>query len=157
MMKVRLATPDEAEQCWKIRNQAIRHGCQNSYERSVIEVWTPEIMPQGFRWVIVSNPFFVVVGLDNRPVATGFLDLSSGSVEAVFTLPEFAGKGAAGMIIDAIKSEARERGFEQLTLSSTPNAQTFYEHHGFIYLRESLYPSALAKADLRCIDMAIQL
>lgn len=157
MMKVRLATPDEAEQCWNIRNQAIRHGCQNSYENTVIEAWTPEIMPQSFRRVMVSNPFFVVVGLDNRPFSTGFLDLSSASIEAVFTLPAFAGKGAAGMIIDAIKSEARERGFEHLTLSSTPNAQSFYEHHGFISLRESLYPSALAKTDLRCTDMAIQL
>ena len=156
-MKIRLATPDEAAQCWNIRNQAIRCGCKSSYESAVIEAWTPEIMPESFRRVIVSNPFFVVESLDNRPLATGFLDLSSGSVEAVFTLPEFAGKGAAGMIIDAIKSEAHERGFEQLTLSSTPNAQSFYEKHGFISLRESLYPSALAKTDLRCIDMTFSL
>ncbi len=30
MMKIRLATPDEAEHLWFIRNQAIRHGCTTS-------------------------------------------------------------------------------------------------------------------------------
>lgn len=67
------------------------------------------------------NPFFVVAAPDGRLVATGFLDLSSGSVEAVFTLPQYTGKGLGSQIIEAIKSEARERGFWQLTLSSTPN------------------------------------
>ncbi|EPK4393590.1 GNAT family N-acetyltransferase, partial [Klebsiella pneumoniae] len=26
-MKIRLAVPVEAEECWNIRNQAIRYGC----------------------------------------------------------------------------------------------------------------------------------
>ena len=156
-MKVRLATPVEAEECWNIRNQAIRHGCKVSYDAAVIEAWTPQVMPEGYRRVIASNPFFVVDAPDDRLVATGFLDLSSGSVEAVFTLPQYTGKGLGSQIIEAIKSEARERGFEQLTLSSTPNAQPFYEKHGFKLLRESMYPSALAQAELRCMEMSINL
>ncbi len=90
-------------------------------------------------------------------LATGYLDLSTGSIEAVFTLPRYTGKGLGSQIIEAIKSEARERGFEQLTLSSTPNAQTFYEKHGFKLMQESMYPSALAQAELRCMEMSINL
>lgn len=156
-MKVRLATPAEAEECWNIRNQAIRHGCNCSYDSGVIEAWTPATMPEGYRRVIVTNPFFVVDGQDNRPVATGFLDLSSGSVEAIFTLPDYLGKGFASLIINAIKDEARKQGFEELNLSSTPNARSFYEKHGFIFLKESLYPSGLTQTDLRCMDMVIKL
>jgi len=114
-------------------------------------------MPESYREVIRANPFFVIEGPDSRPVATGFLDLSSGSVEAIFTLPEHAGKGLAGKIIEAIKGEARQRGFTRLTLASTPNAQTFYERHGFRFVQENVYPSRLAQAGLRCIDMAIAL
>ena len=99
-MKVRLATPAEAEECWNIRNQAI---------------------------------------------------------EAIFTSPDYLGKGFAGLILEVIKDEGRKRGFKQLTLSSTPNAQSFYEKHGFTLLRENLYSSALAQADLRCMDMSIEL
>lgn len=155
-MKIRLAVPVEAEECWNIRNQAICYGCKNSYDDAVI-AWTPEKMPESYRNVIVANPFFVVDVTDGRLGATGFLDLSSGSVEAVFTLPQYTGKGVGSQIIEAIKSEARERGFEQLTLSSTPNAQPFYEKHGFKFLRESMYSSALAQAELRCMEMSIKL
>ncbi|HBH66161.1 GNAT family N-acetyltransferase [Erwinia persicina] len=156
-MKIRLAVPVEAEECWNIRNQAIRYGCKNSYDDAVIAAWTPEKMPESYRNVIVANPFFVVDVTDGSLGATGFLDLSSGSVEAVFTLPQYTGKGVGSQIIEAIKSEARERGFEQLTLSSTPNAQPFYEKHGFKFLRESMYSSALAQAELRCMEMSIKL
>jgi len=152
-MKVRLATSAEAEECWNIRNQAIRHGCKSSYDAAIIEAWTPAAMPEGYRRVIAENPFFVVDGPGNKPVATGFLDLSAGSVEAVFTLPEHLGKGFGSLIIDAIKDEARRQGFEELILSSTPNAQSFYEKHGFTLVRESLYPSGLTQTDLRCMDM----
>lgn len=156
-MRVRRARPDEAEQCWLVRNLAIRDGCRNSYKPEILQAWTPDGMPESYREVIRANPFFVIEGPDSRPVATGFLDLSSGSVEAIFTLPEHAGKGLAGKIIEAIKGEARQRGVTRLTLASTPNAQTFYERHGFRFVQENVYPSRLAQAELRCIDMTIAL
>lgn len=156
-MRVRRARPDEAEQCWLVRNLAIRDGCRNSYKPEILQAWTPDGMPENYREIIRANPFFVVEGPDSRPVATGFLDLSSGSVEAVFTVPEHAGKGLAGKIIEAIKGEARQRGLTRLTLASIPNAQTFYERQGFSFVQENVYPSRLAQAELRCIDMAIAL
>lgn len=156
-MKARLALPEEAQACWNIRNQAIRHGCKESYNAAVIKAWTPDSVPEGYARIIAANPFFVVDGENNRPVATGFLDLACGSVEAVFTLPEYAGKGVGGLILNAIKEEARRRGFKRITLSSTPNAKTFYEKHGFILLRESLYSSMLAQTKLLCMDMFFDL
>ena len=35
--------------------------------------------------------------------------------------------------------------------------QVFYEKHGFILVRESMYRSALAQAELRCMEMSIKL
>ena len=87
-MKIRLAVPVEAEECWNIRNQAIRYGCKSSYDDAVIAAWTPEKMPESYRNAIVVNPFFVVAAPDGRLLATGYLDLSTGSIEAVFTLPQ---------------------------------------------------------------------
>lgn len=48
-MRVRRAVPDEAPALWNIRNQAIRHGCRQSYGAEVIHAWTPELMPEGYR------------------------------------------------------------------------------------------------------------
>lgn len=156
-MKIRLALPEEAEQCWHIRNLSIRHGCTASYSDAVLDAWTPDAMPEHYREVITLNPFFVVEMPDNRLVATGFLELATARVEAIFTLPDYVGRGFASLIIEAIKREARQRGIKQLTLSSTPNAQTFYEKHGFTFIKESTSPSRLARTDLRCIHMAIDL
>ena len=157
-MPVRLACPDEAEILWEIRNQAIRHGCKNTYGADIVMAWTPEQMPAGYRKAIAENPFFVaqVHGLET-PAATGFLDLKNGSVEAIFTLPEFEGKCLATQILEAIKAEAKSRGFRALTLASTPNAFEFYKKNGFSLVKESLYRSEMAKADLRCMDMRCEL
>ncbi len=89
--------------------------------------------------------------------ATGFLDLHNGSVEAIFTLPACNGKGYASAIMQAIIDEARQRGFKQLTLAATPNASSFYQRHGFHVVRDALYPSALAQADLACVEMVREL
>ncbi|WP_227699355.1 hypothetical protein [Klebsiella sp.] len=50
-----------------------------------------------------------------------------------------------------ITADARRRNFCRLTLEATPNAA------GFVAVREKLLPSTLAKADLRCVEMALQL
>lgn len=156
-MKVRLAVPDEAPALWIIRNQAIRNGCRESYAAAVLEAWTPDTMPEGYRHAVRDNPFFVVEEESGRPVATGYLDLRTASVEAIFTLPAWGGKGCAGMILTTIIAEARRRNLQRQTLEATPNAAGFYLRHGFVAVREKLLPSKLAKADLRCVEMVLRL
>ena len=56
-----------------------------------------------------------------------------------------------------ITADARRRNFCRLTLEATPNAAGFYLRHGFVAVREKLLPSKLAKADLRCVEMALRL
>lgn len=154
-MQVRQAVPEEAETLWEIRNQAIRYGCREIYAAETIRNWTPDTMPDGYRQAVTANPFFVIEGAQGQPVATGYLDLATGSVEAIFTRPECNGQGLAGRIIAAIKQEARERGYTELTLASTPNAVGFYQRQGFSVIKESLYPSALAQTSLRCVEMSL--
>jgi len=152
-MTPRLARPDETAALWRIRNLAIRHGCASVYPPEVIAAWTPDALPHGYFDAVKNNPFFVVDDEEYGAAATGFLDLHSGSVEAIFTLPACCGKGYASAIMQAIVDEARRRGFTQLTLAATPNACRFYQRHGFSIVREALYPSALAKTDLACVEM----
>ncbi|WP_434668786.1 GNAT family N-acetyltransferase [Klebsiella sp. B345] len=156
-MNIRLAVPNEAPALWVIRNQAIRSGCRESYGATVVDAWTPDRMPEGYRAAVQDNPFYVVEDEGGKPVATGYLDIHTASVEAIFTLPEWGGKGCAGMIINAVIAEARRRKFRVITLEATPNAAGFYLRHGFVTVREKLLPSKLAQADLRCVEMALEL
>lgn len=156
-MTLRQAEPKEAEILWNVRNQAIRFGCQSSYDADVIARWTPEGMPEHYRHMVVANPFYVVENDNGEIVATGYLDLETQSVEAIFTLPSASGKGLATQIINALISEARTRGMTRIHLSSTPNAHTFYQKHGFVTLRENRHLSRMAGAELRCFDMVLDL
>ncbi|HDR2891107.1 TPA: GNAT family N-acetyltransferase [Enterobacter asburiae] len=156
-MTLRQAEPKEAEILWNVRNQAIRFGCQSSYDADVIARWTPERMPEHYRHMVVANPFYVVEDDNGEIVATGYLDLETQSVEAIFTLPSASGKGLATQIIHALISEARTRGMTRINLSSTPNAHTFYQKHGFVTLRENRHLSRMAGAELRCFDMVLDL
>ena len=156
-MILRHAYVEDAEECWKVRNSAIRHGCKDSYTADEIKAWTPDDMPTVCLNVIKANPYFLIEGPEKKPVATGFLDISAGTVEAIFTLPEFTGQGLATRILEAIIGEARSRGFKSLALSATPNARSFYEKHGFIFIEETFTRSGIAKRKLRGIDMVTYL
>ncbi|MEQ4708408.1 GNAT family N-acetyltransferase [Providencia huaxiensis] len=156
-MKIRLATADEAEHLWSIRNQAIRHGCTTSFDTKTISAWTPDEMPVSYICIVKNNPFFVAVNKNDDPIATGYLNLEADSVEAIFTLPQYTGCGAAGLILDAIKAEAKKRNIKKLVLDSSPNAERFYQKHGFISIKNGSYYSSLAQAELNCIRMEIEL
>lgn len=56
-MNIIIATPERAEECWTVRNQAIRYGCKNSYSDTVIKAWTSDQMPDGFRNLITKDFF----------------------------------------------------------------------------------------------------
>lgn len=156
-MTIRYARSEEAEILWALRNCALRHGCKNIYSDRILQAWTPEQMPVSYRQIIEENPFYVIDDEYGIPVASGFLCLSEQSVEAVFSLPEHSGKGLASQIIEAIKQQALSRGMTTLRLSSTPNARSFYEKHGFKMIREDKYYSRLAASSLACFEMVCDL
>lgn len=156
-MKVRLAIAEEAPALWEVRNQAIRHGCRESYAAEVLQAWTLDNMPEGYRHAVRDNPFFVVDDGQGKPVASGYLDIKAGSVEAIFTLPTWGGKGCASMIMAAIIGEAKQRKFRHITLDATPNAAGFYLRLGFTSTGEKRWHSNMANADLRCESMILSL
>lgn len=86
-MTLRKATPQEAETLWNIRNQAIRHGCTTSYDAEVIARWTPDLMPERYRQMVIEYPFYVVEDEKGDVAASGYLDLDTHCLEAIFTLP----------------------------------------------------------------------
>lgn len=56
-MNIIIAPPERAEECWAVRNQAIRYGCKNSYSDTVIKAWTSDQMPDGFRNLMTKDFF----------------------------------------------------------------------------------------------------
>lgn len=57
--------------------------------------------------------------------------------------PEHRGKGIGGALLDRAEAQAREQGFEQMSLTTTTSnpARRLYERHGF-YVAETLTDAA---------------
>ena len=108
-MTLRKATPQEAETLWNIRNQAIRHGCTTSYDAEVIARWTPDLMPERYRQMVIEYPF-TWLKMKGRCCGKRLSRSGYPLPEAIFTLPAAFGKGMATRIIEALKHEARSRG-----------------------------------------------
>ncbi|WP_369788905.1 GNAT family N-acetyltransferase [Rouxiella sp. WC2420] len=153
-MEIRIASRDDALGLWQLRNRALRHGCAGVYEPAILSAFTPEKMPDGMNKAVAENQVFIIDSSDeNVPCACGYLDLVTGHVEAIFTLPEYQGKGLASSIINAIKQQSRNLGMTQLTLSSTPNAVGFYQKQGFTIVSKGKYFSKSVQSDLDCFEM----
>lgn len=153
-MKTRIATQQDAEGLWQLRNQALRHGCAKVYDAPRLQAFTPDIMPEGMRKTITEHQVYVIDAPDaGFPCACGYLDLVTGNVEAIFTHPDYQGRGLASAIISSIKQQATALGMSQLTLSSTPNAVGFYQTQGFTIVSQGKYYSQSVGAYLDCVEM----
>jgi GNAT superfamily N-acetyltransferase len=126
------ATPDQAETLTQIAFAAKRHWC---YPERWIQIWSP---------LLTITPKFIeehetyVAYIDKRPV--GFCAISreneKASVEHLWVLPEYMGKGIGADLFRRMLLRCKELGARALEIESDPNAQGFYERMGAIKVGE---------------------
>lgn len=86
-MNIKVANTGNAEECWALRNQAIRFGCKGSYSDEVISAWTSDLMPDGFR-ELMTKEFFIGQDDEGKIIATALLDVATNTLKAFYVLPE---------------------------------------------------------------------
>jgi ribosomal protein S18 acetylase RimI-like enzyme len=74
---------------------------------------------------------FSLMRVGNESVGMLFASGGTCGIYYVATLPEARGRGLGGAIVDALKSRARELGFERVSLLATPSGHGLYLKHGF--------------------------
>ncbi|EJY1765004.1 TPA: GNAT family N-acetyltransferase [Klebsiella oxytoca] len=156
-MNIKVANTGNAEECWALRNQAIRFGCKGSYSDEVISAWTSDLMPDGFRELMTKEFFCIGQDDEGKIIATALLDVATNTLKAFYVLPELQGKGIGTRFLSALLDEARKSGMKFLELSSTPNARFFYASRGFVLIGEKAYTSSVTGTDLLCFDMKMVL
>ena len=128
------ATPNQAEILTKIAFAAKRHW---GYPERWIQIWSP---------ILTITPEFIerhetyVMYLDQEPVA--FCAISKedekASVEHLWVLPEYMGKGIGADLFRHMLSRGRELEAQVLEIESDPHAQGFYERMGAKKVREAI-------------------
>ena len=126
MISIRPVLPEEAPVLTQIALAAKRHW---GYPERWIEIWTPQLTfnPEYFE----SNTSWVAVD-DAKPVAFYTLLEANeiASIENLWVLPEFMGKGVGRRLFLHAVETARARGYKTLQLEADPNAVGFYERMG---------------------------
>lgn len=132
MIHIRPVHPKEADILTQIALAAKRHW---GYPERWIEIWTPQLTftPEYFEknesWAAVEN---------GKPVAFYTLleanDIAS--IENLWVLPEFMGRGIGRKLFLHAVEIASQRGYQLLQLEADPNAVGFYERMGMHQIGE---------------------
>lgn len=125
--KITRATPDQAETLTQIAFAAKRHW---GYPERWIQIWSP---------ILTISPEFIeqyeTYGAYLKEELAGFCAISiieddRASVEHMWVLPEYMGKGVGAELFRHMLSRCKELGARILEIESDPNAHGFYERMG---------------------------
>ncbi len=150
-IKVRRAARSDGEHIWRVHTAAIKGSCGDRYTVEEIDAWTSRLSPDSYDAQIRGKALYVAQD-DEQVVGFGQLDVVSGEVEAVYVLPDQAGRGIGGLLLRTLEDVARECGVKRLHLDSSLNAVGFYEHEGYV-VRGETWRAMQSDVSLPCIRM----
>ncbi|WP_426134788.1 GNAT family N-acetyltransferase [Pseudomonas sp. PWP3-1b2] len=150
MLAIKRATPQDATAAFEIRREAILGQCIGAYTAEQMALWTRGAAEDGYS-VLMEKPFYLG-WLNDKPVATGMLDLDNNEIGALFVLPEFTGRGFGKVMLEHLEDVARALAIEEVVLDATLNAESFYRRRGYVGTEQAVYlaPSGLT---LACMPM----
>ncbi|MFC4184231.1 GNAT family N-acetyltransferase [Saccharococcus thermophilus] len=71
---------------------------------------------------------------DGKPIGAGrfrIVDHGLGKIERICVLPQYRGRGAGKLIMEAIERFAKQQGVSKLKLNAQTHAESFYEKLGY--------------------------
>lgn len=148
---IRKATRDDAPAVFRIRNAAVLIQCAGHYSEEELKRWTDGELAEWFADAVEKHCHVAI--RDGVIVATGMVDLESGSIDALFVEPAHMGTGLGKEMLLHLENLAADAGLAALKLDSSLNAAEFYRRHGFVGDRLSRYESPRG-ISLACVPMA---
>ncbi|MBN8740967.1 MAG: hypothetical protein BGP24_20600 [Lysobacterales bacterium 69-70] len=139
MITIRPAKPDEISALHSLRNRSAAVGCAACYSAADLDAWLSGPLPAGFARLIEAGTVFVAEA-DGRLLGYGALDLPARLVEAIFVDPAAFGRGAGRALLQAVETRAVEEGLDELSVSSSLNAEAFYAAAGYVALEREQHP-----------------
>ena len=144
-------TSDDADRVWMVRSAAIENISQSFYSEDEINTWLFAEKPNEFEKVITSLEWYVAE-IDSVIVGTGFVDIDTKEVGAIFVHPDYQRKGIGLAILKKLEEVARSNSLDELHIESTLNAEQFYRTVGFESEGRQQY-NHVSGLKLACIKM----
>jgi putative acetyltransferase len=150
-VKVRSATPADAESIWKVHGESIRALCRDRYRPEEIAAWIAVRNPESYRVALKSRELFVAEEV-GAIVGFGQLDPAKGEVEACYVAPAATGGGVGSALLARMEDAVRRRGHAIVRLNATLNAESFYAARGYRRLGPAVHRVSGA-VELACVRM----
>lgn len=150
MLQIKPARWDDAEAAFEIRREAILDQCHTAYTAEQLALWTNVPLTERYRAWVARD--YNIAWWDGVAVATGFINIDTGELGAIFVRPAFMRRGIGRRVVDHLEGVALRVGRADVNLEATLNAVEFYRSCSFSACAQSVYhsPSGL---QLACVPM----
>ena len=131
---IRLYTPADLNPVVRLFTQTVHTVCSSYYSQEEVKAWATSLS-DAVSWNCFLNERYTIV-MDSAGVITGFGCLSNDgrTVDMLYTHHAFQGTGIGSSILEALEKEALKRGNNEIRLTTSATAWTFYQKRGYRYL-----------------------
>lgn len=153
---IRKATEEDVAMIYQTHVSSIIELCSGIYTPAQIIAWIQAIIPDNYIRGIKNFEFYVAE--DTRGYIAGLLIFNekTGEVYALYIAPWAANNGLGRSFLDLVENVIQSCGHRKISLKSTLNAVSFYEHMGFECMGESIHELEGGET-LPCMQMIKQL
>ncbi|BCM87982.1 GNAT family N-acetyltransferase [Methylobacterium indicum] len=132
-MKVRLATPTDAEAGSRVLRRSIAELCHADHggDQAFIAAWTANKTPDSWLiWLSQPGASLLVAEREADIIGVGMVD-AGGMILLNYVAPEARHQGVSTALLKAMEDVSAERGIVVCRLESTKTAQRFYMTQGY--------------------------
>ena len=155
----RQAEMKDTEGIYTVHTRGILELCSSSYSEEAVKLWAGRQTPHQYIPFIESKELTVAVSAQGDIVGFGHLVLGSKTdhrdtceVKGLFVSPQWTGKGIGRALVQNLEEQARVKGYTNMCLKSSLNAEGFYERMGYSVV-DPTCKHVRCGQDLQCILM----
>lgn len=125
---LRLATLDDAPRLLEVRRRSILALAPPVMSVAAAEAWASQLTLAGMERKLRALEISVAE-LDDT--AAGWGAIRGDTLEGLYTVPEYAGRGVGAALLDRLEGLVRGRGVDAVRAAASPNAVGFYLRRGY--------------------------
>lgn len=132
-IKVRKFQPADLEDVQHLFRGTVHAINAKDYSQKQLDAWAPE--KPSSTWDSLQDNICVVAEINGTIV--GFGDLTKeGYLDRLYAHKDFQSLGIGTQILGRLEQKAKKLGLKEIYTESSLTAKSFFEHHGFIVLKE---------------------
>lgn len=135
-MHIRSFQTSDVAALWQVFHSAVHQLTQADYNEAQRLAWAPHT-PDMPAWAARMQALQPFVAVDEQGQVVGYADLQgSGYIDHFFIAASASNTGTGRLLMHYIESQARQRGLTQLSADVSLTAQGFFQHFGFVIIRQ---------------------